>query len=87
MNHGLGDHTVARTAEHTPFVARDQLVHNLAVGPEGGERTLLVVTHQPAVTDYIGSKDSGQPTLNAFFGHEAVPSQLRLRKTLRLWVG
>ena len=25
--------------------------------------------HQPAVADYIGREDRGEPTLNALFGH------------------
>ena len=62
----------------------DQLV---AMGPKTGRRLPLVGLHVPALADNIGREDGGEPALNALLGHEAVPSQLRLRKTLSLWVG
>ncbi len=39
------------------------------------------------VTSHVSSEERGKAALDALFGHEAVPSRICLRKTLRLWVG
>jgi hypothetical protein len=53
----------------------DQAVNDRAVAVERGERRLLVLAHEPAVTDHIGRKDGSNPALNAI--HEPPPPAVR----------
>ena len=54
-----------------PAWLRDQAVNDLAIGLEGGERSLLILAHEPAVADHIGRKDGSNSALNAI--HEPLP--------------
>ena len=47
----------------------DQPVDDLAVGLQRRKRRLLILAHEPAVTDHIGCKDGGHSALNAIHGH------------------
>ena len=47
----------------------DQAVDDLTIGLERRERRLLILAHEPAVTDHIGCKDGSHSALNAIHGH------------------
>ena len=74
-------------SEDTALVAGDQAVDDVAIGLERGKRRLLVLGHEVTVSDHVGGEGGGKPALDALHCDEAVPSQMRLRKTLHLWVG
>ena len=42
----------------------------------------LVHTHKPAVVDRVGNEDSGEPMLNALFGHRPLRPRFALRPKL-----
>jgi hypothetical protein len=66
----LGQQSVAHQLEDSALVFGDlRLEQLLSMGPEPLERTRLVLLHEAAVTDYVGSKNGGKMALGAFLGH------------------
>src|SRR5262245_46465175 len=66
----LDQHTIACDLEDTALMLRDQRLQNLATARfEGGERAHLVLLHEAAVTNHVGSENGGQAALDALFGH------------------
>src|SRR6266404_17668 len=62
-----GQHTVARSIDHTSLVLDDVLSEDLAVFGEGALCGLLVVAHQPRVTGCVGGQDAGELALAGHF--------------------
>ena len=83
----FGNNDVEREALEATAAQLDIRLEEPPLSLDWDERRLLVGPHESAVADHIGGEDGGEPALDALLGHEAFPPQLRVRKTIRLWVG
>src|SRR5262249_10226862 len=66
----LGQGAVAHEPNDATAVLGEQRFENcFAPVSQRGQRTSLVLLHEPAVANHIGGQDGGEATLGAFFGH------------------
>jgi hypothetical protein len=78
----LGQQPVTRCLDHPAPALGDARLDQLGkVGSQGGERTFLVLAHQPRVARNIGGEDGGKPSLNTFFGHRWLLDARRMRNS------
>ena len=61
-----------RYITYADYIASAQPLKFIEKSIELFPRTGLISTHQSRITDYIGSQYRRKPSLDAFFGHEAI---------------
>jgi hypothetical protein len=61
---------IAHRFEYPAIVGLDAWIERFGdVRLDGGKRAFLILAYEPAIAEYIGRKNGGEPALNGFYGH------------------
>ena len=66
----LYEKAVAHRFEYPAIVGFDDRIERFGDNRfDCGKRAFLILAYEPAIADYIGGKNGGEPALNGFYGH------------------